>query len=135
MTLTADVALTLGALNLDVQLEITEAVVAVVGPNGAGKTTLLRALAGLIPLEKGHVAIDERVVEDPGRRLRVAPEDRDVGVVFQDHLLFPHLTALENVAFGLRARGVARAQARQRAALWLERVGLGDVAARRPRQL
>ncbi|MGH9059056.1 MAG: ABC transporter ATP-binding protein, partial [Acidimicrobiales bacterium] len=135
MTLTADVALTLGALNLDVHLEITEAVVAVVGPNGAGKTTLLRALAGLIPLEEGHVAIDERVVEDPGRGVRVAPEDRDVGVVFQDHLLFPHLTALENVAFGLRARGVARAQARQRAALWLERVGLGDVAARRPRQL
>jgi molybdate transport system ATP-binding protein len=135
MTLSAEVAVALGDLHLDVNLDVAEAVVAVVGPNGAGKTTLLRALAGLVPLDRGRVAIDDRPVEDTAAHLRLAPEDRNVGVVFQDHVLFAHLTALDNVAFGLRARRVPRPEARNRAAEWLERVGLGDVVASRPRQL
>jgi molybdate transport system ATP-binding protein len=135
VTLTADLAVTLGALHLDVNLEVAGSVVAVVGPNGAGKTTLLRALAGLVPLQKGRVVIDERVVEDTVSSVRLAPEDRHVGVVFQDHQLFAHLTALENVAFGLRARRVSRGEARRRAAAWLERVGLSELATNRPKQL
>ena len=135
MTLTAEVALTLGALDLDVAFEVSGAVVAVVGPNGAGKTTLLRALAGLVPVERGRVVIDGQLVEDPATNFRLAPEDRHVGVVFQDHLLFANLSALENIAFGLRARRVPRGEARRRAADWLDRVGLGDVAAHRPSQL
>lgn len=135
MTLTADLALTLGGLHLDLNLEVAESVVAVVGPNGAGKTTLLRAVAGLVPLQKGRVVIDERVVEDTATNVRLAPEDRHVGVVFQDHQLFAHLTALENVAFGLRARRVSRGEARRRAAAWLERVGLSELATNRPKQL
>ena len=130
--LDASVELTLGNLHLEVDLRVGEnEVVALVGPNGAGKTTLLRALAGLEPLSRGRVMLDDKVLEDAGR-VRLPPEDRPIGVVFQQYLLFPHLTALDNVAFGLRSRGVARAAARERAAVWLERVGLGDRCDARP---
>jgi molybdate transport system ATP-binding protein len=136
MSLHARVQLTLGQLDLDVGLAIAGGeLVVLLGPNGAGKTTLLRALAGLVPLDRGRVALDGTVLEDAAARVRVAPERRPIGVVFQDYLLFPHLSSLENVAFGLRARGVPRAEARRQAAAWLERVGLAEHAASRPRAL
>jgi molybdate transport system ATP-binding protein len=136
VTLTARVGVRVGTLDLDVQLEVDDGeVVAVVGPNGAGKTTLLRAVAGLVALDRGTVAVDGRVLEDPAAGVRVAPEQRPVAVVFQDHVLFPHLSALENVAFGLRATGTGRAEARRRAQHWLEQVGMGDQAATRPKAL
>ena len=136
MTLAAALDLTLGTLHLDVDLDVDlSAVVAVVGPNGAGKTTLVRALAGLVPLDAGRVVIDGTTVEDPAARIRVPPESRSVGVVFQEHRLFPNLTALENVAFGLRASGVARYVAHAKATSWLEQVGLPEVARRRPAEL
>ena len=133
LTLAAEIGLTLGTLELDVDLVVDrDATVAVVGPNGAGKTTLLRAVAGLVPIDRGRVAVDGTVVEDPATGIRVAPEDRRIGVVFQEHRLFGHLTALENVAFGLRARRVPRAAARAQAREWLDRVGLAHAAALRP---
>ena len=110
-------------------------VLALLGPNGAGKSTALRALAGLTPLTAGQFVLDGRTLEQPGTRLRIAPEDRPVGVVFQDYLLFPHLSALDNVAFGLRTRGVRKAAARTEAAGWLDRVGLAEHATARPRAL
>ncbi|HXM55158.1 MAG TPA: ABC transporter ATP-binding protein [Candidatus Dormibacteraeota bacterium] len=110
-------------------------VAALLGPNGAGKTTVLRALAGLLHLDGGRVVLDGRVLDDPAARVRVPAERRPVGVVFQDYLLFPHLSAVENVAFGLRARGVRRAKARRTALGWLERLGLPDVADASPRTL
>jgi molybdate transport system ATP-binding protein len=134
--LRASVGAAMGRRRLDVDLALgPDRVVAVLGPNGAGKTTLLRALAGLVPLDRGSVTLDGEVLEDPAGGVRSAPEDRPVGVVFQDGLLFPHLSALENVAFSLRCRGVPRAEARRRARRWLERVGLADRADARPRQL
>ncbi len=121
---------------LDIELTARPGeVVAVLGPNGAGKSTALRALAGLIALDDGHIILDDRRLDDRATGAFVAPQDRRIGVVFQDYLLFPHLTALDNVAFGPRCRGVPRAAARQRAADWLSRVGLAEQAARRPRQL
>jgi molybdate transport system ATP-binding protein len=127
------VALTLGDLDLDVSFAVRDGeTVAVLGPNGAGKTTLLRAVAGLVPLREGCVAIDGAVVDDPAAGTFVVPERRPVGLVFQHYLLFPHLSVLENVAFGLRSRHVPRAEARRAAREWIERVGLGDRADARP---
>ncbi|MDF3299667.1 ABC transporter ATP-binding protein [Streptomyces tropicalis] len=119
-----------GAFRLDVALTAAPGeVVALLGPNGAGKTTALRALAGLTPLSDGHLRLDGTDLD------RTPPECRPVGVVFQDYLLFPHLSALDNVAFGPRCRGASKADARADAASWLERMGLAEHAAARPRRL
>ncbi|RFU37288.1 ABC transporter ATP-binding protein [Actinomadura logoneensis] len=115
-------------LDLDLRAAPGE-VVALLGPNGAGKSTALRALAGLVPLADGHVRVDGRDLTG------LPPERRGVGMVFQEYLLFPHLSALENVAFGPRAQGAGRREARRRAAEWLEHVGLADQASARPRAL
>jgi molybdate transport system ATP-binding protein len=134
--LDAHVALTLGTLDLDARLRAPRGqTVAILGPNGAGKTTLLRALAGLLPIARGRVRLDAAVLEDPELGVWVAPEARRIGVVFQDDVLFPHLSALENVAFGLRSRGVGRREARRIAHEWLARVDLGDRACDRPARL
>ncbi len=118
---------------LDVTLSIPAGgTVGVLGPNGAGKTTLVEVLAGLLPIDRGWVRLGNRPLDDPKKGTFVEPCDRQVGVVFQDGILFPHLSALENVAFGIRAAGVSRSEARGRAAGWLERVGLSELAGRRP---
>ena len=136
MTLRADIGLTLGSFQLDVDVRVERGeVLAVLGPNGSGKTTMLRAIAGLVPIDTGTIRIDDTVLDDPGRAIFVAAERRPVGVVFQQYLLFEHLTAVDNVAFGLRARGTARADARRRAHEWLEVVGLDRHAHARPREL
>jgi molybdate transport system ATP-binding protein len=109
--------------------------VAVVGPNGAGKTTALRALAGLLALDRGRITLDDEVLDDPAENQWVPPEARRVGYVFQDLLLFPHLSVLENVAFGLRARGRRARDARTIAQSWLEQLGLSGVAKSRPTAL
>jgi len=119
---------------LDVALTVEAGeVVALVGPNGAGKTTALRALAGLTGLDAGEVRLGGELLDGPGRW--VPPERRPVGVVFQDYLLFPHLTALENVAFGLRCGGASRRSSRTAAAALLDRVGVGHLAGVKPRRL
>lgn len=110
-------------------------VVALLGPNGAGKSTALRALAGLVAIDDGFVRLGGHLIEDTATRVRVAPERRRVGLVFQDYLLFPHLDARDNVAFGLRARGADRTAARARADESLGRVGLGPHATKRPSEL
>lgn len=134
MTLEARVAARRGQFALDVELAVGAGeVVALLGPNGAGKTSLLRALAGLLPLVDGRIALDGVVLEDTALKIFVPPERRPVGMVFQDYLLFPHLNALENVAFGLRCRGVPDAAGR--AHTWLARMGLQDLASARPAAL
>jgi molybdate transport system ATP-binding protein len=131
--LDADIQLRLSRLNLDAALAVTSGeVVALLGPNGSGKSTVLRALAGLLPLTAGKVTLDGAVLEDPSVRTRIAPEKRPVALMFQEYLLFPTMSALENVAFGLRARGVDRTEARSKAAAALERLGIGQVATARP---
>ena len=135
MSLDAAVHVVLGTLDLRVDLRVDAGeVVAVLGPNGAGKTTLLRTLAGLLPLDDGHVRLDGVILDDASG-IFIPPERRPIGVVFQDYLLFPHLTALENVAFGLRCQGGGRDRARAQAGQWLERVGLLQHGDAKPGQL
>ena len=116
-----------GALEVDVELSVAPGeTLAVLGPNGAGKSTVLRMASGLVPLERGRIELDGRVLDDPTADTFVPPEERSIGVVFQDLLLFPGLDVSDNVAFGLRAAGRGKGEARARAAEWLERLGLGS---------
>jgi molybdate transport system ATP-binding protein len=118
---------------LDVGLQIGAGeVVALLGPNGAGKSTALRALAGLLRLTSGKITIGGEVVADPKFGIHRAPHERPIGVVFQDYLLFPHLTVLDNVAFGPLVQGVDKAAARQRATAWLARMGIAELAGAKP---
>jgi molybdate transport system ATP-binding protein len=134
--LTAALTVHRGQFTLDAALDVAAGtVVALLGPNGAGKTTALRALAGLQPLTAGEIRLDGAVLDAPARRVFVPANRRAVGVVFQDYLLFPHLSAVDNVAFGLRCRRVPRTAARRAAERWLDRVGLLDQAAARPGRL
>ena len=136
MTLHADLHIRRATgFRLDLELTVEPGeVVALLGPNGAGKTTALRALAGLLPVTSGSVRLDETTWDEPPR-VFVPAEERFAGVVFQDYLLFNHMSALDNVAFGLRAQGVAKASARGLALEWLTKVGLEEFAGTRPRSL
>ena len=136
MSLQAQLQARVGSFDLDVDLSIAPGeVVALLGPNGAGKTSVLRALAGLLTIDAGRIALDGIVLDEPANAIRMPVEQRPIGVVFQDYLLFPHLSVLENVAFGLRSRGVGRTTATARARSWLDRVGLGPAANRKPGSL
>jgi molybdate transport system ATP-binding protein len=108
-------------------------VVVLMGPNGSGKSTLLSVLAGLAVPDSGTVRLGDRLLTGPG--VFIPTERRRVGLMGQDPLLFPHLTALENIAFGPRSQGVPRAKARELAGSWLERIGLSSTAQRKPGQL
>ncbi|WP_126976425.1 ABC transporter ATP-binding protein [Frigidibacter oleivorans] len=106
---------------------------ALLGPSGCGKTTLLRLLAGLDRPDAGRIAIGGRVVADDGAF--VGPEDRGLGMVFQSYALWPHMTVAGNIRFGLRVKGLPRAEERSRIAEALEMVGLTGMETRRPHQL
>ncbi len=136
MSLDARIRVALPPFSLSAEFRVDDGeVLAVLGPNGAGKTTLLHVLAGLQPIDAGCIGIDETVVDDPAAGRFVPPEQRSVGVVFQDYLLFEHLSALDNVAFGLRARGIRRREARARARVLLSEAGIAQWASARPREL
>ncbi len=108
---------------------------ALVGPNGAGKSTIVDAIAGLLRVRAGTVKIAGRVVDAPGEGIFVSASARNVGVVFQDLLLFPHLRVVDNVAFGARAKGMGKAQARAVAGGFLDSLDLGSLASRFPSEL
>src|SRR5205809_620364 len=93
---------------------------------------MLRTISRLLTIGAGRFSLDGMVLDEPANGIRMPVEQRPIGVVFQDYLLFPHLSVLENVAFGLRSRGVGRTTATARARSWLERVGLGQSANRKP---
>ncbi|MGO8872379.1 MAG: ABC transporter ATP-binding protein [Acidimicrobiales bacterium] len=136
MSLGAEVHVVIGAFEEHLHLDVTDGeVLAVLGPNGSGKSTLLRALAGLRPLTAGRIVLDGTVLDDPAAGVLVPPERRPCGMVFQDYLLFPHLTAVGNVAFGLRSRGASKSEANRRALEWLDRMDLAGRARSRPGEL
>ncbi|CAM3642820.1 ABC transporter ATP-binding protein [Occultella aeris] len=130
-----------GHFTLDVELDVSAGeVLAVVGPNASGKSTFLHVVAGLVRPSVGTVRVGERVLTRRGQRgaepdVMVAPEHRGIGLLGQDPLLFPHLSATENVAFGLRSAGLRAGPARERAREWLTKVGLDGVGDRRPSAL
>ncbi|WAC52720.1 sulfate/molybdate ABC transporter ATP-binding protein [Frigoribacterium sp. SL97] len=123
----------------DVELEVADGeTVAVLGPNGAGKSTLLSLVAGLLRPDHGTARLGDRVlfdVDGRGRGPSLRPHERGVSMLAQDALLFPHLSALDNVAFGPRSTGVPRREAGRRARDWLDRVDATGLAERRPAQL
>ena len=108
-------------------------VLALLGPSGSGKSTLLNAIAGFVPVESGEIILGTRLVAAPNRA--DPPERRDMAFVFQDYGLWPHLTAVDTVAYPLRRRGVDRATARVQAKDMLDRLGIGELADRKPAEL
>ena len=110
-------------------------VLGLLGPNGAGKSTLLGAVAGLTPVSAGRITLAGQVLDDADAGAFVEASGRPVGFVFQNYRLFPHLTVAENVAFSPRARGQGKRAARAAASHWLDRLGLADLAGRKPDQL
>jgi len=136
MSLDARFSLQRGTFSLSIALQVAAGeTLALLGPNGAGKSTTLSVLAGLHAIDHGHVRLDDEVVDDGSDAGHTPPEARDVGVVFQDHLLFGHLNARDNIAYGLRCRGLKPRLARAAADTWLERVGLPGRGAARPTEL
>ena len=125
-----------GAFTLEAELAVADrSVMVLVGESGSGKTTLLRVLAGLTHPDRGRIVVDGTTWFDgpPARSLPAA--QRPVGYVAQDYALFPHLTAAQNVAFGLRAAGVAAREIPARVGAALERLRIGELARRRPHEL
>jgi len=108
-------------------------VLALLGPSGSGKSTLLNAIAGLVPVESGEIILGTRLVAAPNRA--DPPERRDMAFVFQDYGLWPHMTAVDTVAYPLRRRGLDRATARVQAKDMLDRLGIGELADRKPAAL
>jgi ABC-type Fe3+/spermidine/putrescine transport system ATPase subunit len=118
----------------DVGFEVTPGqFLVLLGPSGSGKSTLIRLLAGIEGLDDGIIQLSGRLVSDARRHL--PPERRDLAMVFQDYALWPHLTVAGNVGYALRRRRLSTAEARQRVAAALDRVGLGAYHARYPHEL
>lgn len=133
--LRADVLVRRGAFTLDAAIEVAPGeVVALLGPNGAGKSTMLQAIAGLLVPERGTVSVGGRMLTRRGssRPVFVPPRHRGVGLLGQDPLLFPHLSAVQNVAFSGNARGARTTQAPASAEQWLADVGLKGLESRKP---
>ena len=118
---------------LSLHIEKSERVV-LFGPSGCGKTTILRLLAGLEVPDKGEIRIDGRVVATAGKNV-LPPEKRNLGMVFQDLALWPHMTVQQNLMFGLDARGIPKREAQVRVRELLERVGLDHRIDAKPHQL
>jgi len=132
----AQVTKRLGGFDLAAAMTVADrSIMVLVGESGSGKTTLLRLLAGLITPDSGRIEVDGEVwYEGDAAGSRPASE-RSIGYVSQDYALFPHLTAGENVAFGLRSQGVSAREITRRVATTLERLGVGALARRRPHEL
>jgi iron(III) transport system ATP-binding protein len=119
--------------DLSLQIEKADRLV-LFGPSGCGKTTVLRLMAGLEVPDKGEIRIADRIVANSGQNL-IPPEKRDVGMVFQDLALWPHMTVQQNLMFGLNARGIPKHEAHVRVHEMLDRVGLEHRIDAKPHQL
>ena len=130
---------TVDARGVETAFDVAEGeTVALLGPNGAGKSTVLAVTSGLLRPDRGRVVLDGRRLTSrggPDREVHVPPHDRHIALLAQEPLLFPHLTVLDNVAFGPRSAGSSRRTSREAARHWLREVDLEPVADRPPAQL
>lgn len=124
---------TVTARDVDVTIDVPSGrTIAILGPNGSGKSTLLSLIAGILRPDSGRATLDDTTLFDVADGSWRAPHDRGTGLLAQDPLLFPHLSVLDNVAFGPRSTGASRTASRERARDWLDRVDAADLAGRRP---
>lgn len=136
MTLDTRFTLSRGTFTLDINLVFNEGeVVAIMGPNGSGKSTFLHAIAGLLPVTSGTLALNGETFDDAEADTFVDPTQRNVGIVFQGGLLFETMTILENIIFGLRARKIKRTEATTQAQPLINQFALTDLLERQPREL
>lgn len=136
MTLDSRFTLTRGSFELSVDLSFNEGeVVAIMGPNGSGKSTFLHAIAGLLPVTSGTLALDGETLDDATTDVFIDPTQRTVGLVFQGGLLFDTMSVLDNIVFGLRARKIKRAMAATQAEPLISRFGLSALLECQPSEL
>jgi molybdate transport system ATP-binding protein len=134
--LVVDAEVRRGGFTLEVSLDAPPGqVLGLLGPNGAGKSTLLSAVAGLTPVSSGRITLAGQVLDDASQETFTEASERPIGFVFQNYRLFPHMSVADNVAFSPRARGQGKQAARAAASYWLDRLGLTDLADRKPGQL
>ena len=115
-----------GNFSREFTIDVGNEIVGMFGTNGSGKTSVLRTIAGLCPLGRGKLNVNGELVDAPAEHLFVQPELRHIGMVFQDHSLFPFMSAIDNAAFPLQMRGMKRIAARKLAAEMMEQFGVAD---------
>jgi len=133
VSLSAQLAVARRDFTVEVELDVAAETLVIVGPSGCGKTTVLRALAGLLAPARARIRLDGRLLHDTEQNVALPPERRQVGVVFQNYALFPHLDVARNLGYGLAA--IPRVERDRRVGVAMERVRITHLARSRPAEL
>lgn len=123
----------LPGFHLDVAFSVDQEILAILGPSGSGKTMTLQCIAGLVRPDEGYIKLNDKVLLDSSCKTCLPPRTRKVGFVFQNYALFPNLTVKENIAYGISE--LPRPEIESKVAQWLEKMNIGGLEKRYPRQL